>query len=461
MAETPAAAVVWTGASGQGDGSNSGAASVLNSPHIKIEQPKNPYEDIAKDILAQRAKDELAKAKSEKEASELLFKLQGELKLDNLTDYYQKEGNKEIELMSNELGRMKAEGVSMDKITDRQREFKRKLQGLDNQMKQIDTTYNKWIEKGAQITDPKYNKPQYERVMTDVNRLIDEGDMEAVLEYTRDPKNQPLILNLDSGEWIKNMGIDDKMTDQQLNDLVDVGLANDLKAGGDEVQTFMSQGYGTNAEEVAKNLKAEARKRYPYNPPKVSTSSSGGGEDKRDLEVTASYNNAFPTEKGKTNTVTFTPKNQNMKPVVLFDGQNQYIATGQLSIHPSKDGKSYVIEADVYDKDAVAEDVPIDPNTGKPDTAALLTSLVSKGSSKKRMTFPIDHRPGETGNENYKILSDRAPQEIQNYIGRDIGGDEVKATGKSGVVEITTKEEFEKLPKGTEFIYKGQRKIKG
>jgi len=277
MAETPAAAVVWTGASGQGDGSNSGAASVLNSPHIKIEQPKNPYEDIAKDILAQRAKDELAKAKSEKEASELLFKLQGELKLDNLTDYYQKEGNKEIELMSNELGRMKAEGVSMDKITDRQREFKRKLQGLDNQMKQIDTTYNKWIEKGAQITDPKYNKPQYERVMTDVNRLIDEGDMEAVLEYTRDPKNQPLILNLDSGEWIKNMGIDDKMTDQQLNDLVDVGLANDLKAGGDEVQTFMSQGYGTNAEEVAKNLKAEARKRYPYNPPKVSTSTSGGG----------------------------------------------------------------------------------------------------------------------------------------------------------------------------------------
>lgn len=289
MAETPAAAVVWTGASGQGDGSNSGAASVLNSPHIKIEQPKNPYEDIAKDILAQRAKDELAKAKSEKEASELLFKLQGELKLDHLTDYYQKEGNKEIELMSNELGRMKAEGVSMDKITDRQREFKRKLQGLDNQMKQIDATYNKWIEDGAKTTDPKYNKPQYERVMTDVNRLIDEGDMEAVLEYTRDPKNQPLILNLDSGEWIKNMGVDDKMTDKQLNDLVDVGLANDLKAGGDEVQTFMSQGYGTNAEEVAKNLKAEARKRYPYNPPKVSTSNGGGGGSNK-FVYTPEYN---------------------------------------------------------------------------------------------------------------------------------------------------------------------------
>ena len=78
MAETPASAVVWTGPTGQRDGGNSGAAAVLTSPHINIEQPKNPYEDVAKEILAQRAKDELAKAKSEKEASELLFKLQGE-----------------------------------------------------------------------------------------------------------------------------------------------------------------------------------------------------------------------------------------------------------------------------------------------------------------------------------------------------------------------------------------------
>ncbi len=35
------------------------------------------------------------------------------------------------------------------------------------------------------------------------------------------------------------------------------------------------------------------------------------------------------------------------------------------------------------------------------------------------------------------------------------------AKQNSSVIEITTKEEFEKLPKGTEFIYKGQKKVKG
>lgn len=428
------AAQVFTGLQG-GRGDNSGSAAILDTHQDFLPYAMNLAQERRNEAKLLRAKQEAADKEFKGLVGKIVpqttwkysqveigedakkardFAVQAKMKGEDPTDPYSESGRQLASMLDEMNGKAyiakSNEKAVLAAIAEAQKggydmdHFNKFMKGLDgkNTVEQAE-----WIANNRPLrknildievidkTSPELFRQTIEKGMrTDTNEWIREEDYAPILEsyLTTDEGIEHFEQGVEDGKWKDETGYVKYMTN----------LAQKKNPG-------------------KKTVSFDEGSR-PVSP--------GDTEDKRDLEVTASYNNAFPTEKGKTNTVTFTPKNQNMKPVVLFDGQNQYIATGQLSIHPSKDGKSYVIEADVYDKDAVAEDVPIDPNTGKPDTAALLTSLVSKGSSKKRMMFPIDHRPGETGNENYKILSDRAPQEIQNYIGRDIGGDGVKATGK-------------------------------
>lgn len=145
----------------------------------------------------------------------------------------------------------------------------------------------------------------------------------------------------------------------------------------------------------------------------TSNNNSNGGSNS-DYSVTASYNSKFDPNgkmKGKTNAVTIIPNTQNVKAIPFFDGQKQYVSMGQFTVHQDiKDGnESFVVEADVYDPD---EEGKVNYLTNQPVY------------TKTRKKFYVDPNEMAEGgaNTNYKTVSSLIGEDLQNYIGREVGG---------------------------------------
>jgi hypothetical protein len=438
---TPSAAQVFTGVSGS-RADNSGSAVVLDQAQ--------DFQPIADAFYRKREAEQVRRAAEQKKADQDWFNLQKGFNPEEVALRDQDEIMSGANEYNDMLVDLKMSGANpQDYYSDagkkaREKEFQiRNLTKASGENQKYDGLVAAAIEKKDPSMDRAYAVDWLKRyralpsIEAQAKMRQEENPFKTVFSFSNvvDRVPPPTAVNEKGLKTTKGLNADDYkkalILDLERNPSAKSDYELWSNSVGNEGKT--PQDYVNEVVEYARGI-VDTSVTY-QNPPKVASPTSdsdGAGKEKNDLEVTMSYNPSFDpkgTMKGTSNTLTFTPKNQNMKPVVLFEGDKQYVATGQLAIHPNKEGTAYVIEADVIDAAEVAE------STGNP----FLDAMASGGGKKtKRMTFPIDHRENQVGNENYRILSDRSPQEIQNYIGQPLGkGDGAKQNSGEAKPKMT------------------------
>jgi hypothetical protein len=435
---------VYTGLKGQSRGDNSGGALWLGSaPEIK-----NPYEDLTAQVLAQQGRDRLAKQKEAQAAKETVAKYADDLKINNFRDQYAGAAAKEILGQSNELGRMQAEGASPIAILEKKKAYEQENAMKSEKAKRTYDAIDKWKADGAKLENQdtlgKYDRDRYARKMDHLGELLDTGDFDAVEKFVTDPKNTPLVANVDPNDIVNNIikpqykeNRDGSKEFDKDAAATNFGLFLNMEDSPEVIDALVKRNFGKDEAEVEANLMKLAEKSKPYNPAAPRSNSDGDGGTKSDYEAVATYNKDFGGDAGKTNVVTINPKGQTVKSVVFFDGQNQYQTSGQFSIHPDKSGKGYVVTALV----APTKPEPLKGGESKEEILAYEAAEEAYDSGKNvNKDFWVSNNPQDAGHTNYQTISNLIGQDLQTLIGQDTGGAAPSATeAKGGAAKKTIK----------------------
>lgn len=287
MAEV-SAGLVNTGQEGQRLGDNTGGAVVLDrAPETAIPDVQGRAEVLAKQFLVQESQKRLRDEQQRRADEKLFLDLNNDLKIEYARGAYGDKAVERLNTQANELAKMKASGASIGDIAKKQAEMQRENDVIGRDAQNVFKSFDSWVglEKPIMDNPSKYDTKYYDAQMRKINSMLEEGkDLREVDRYMTDPKNYPLRRDVDTKTIMAN-ATPDYVKDGRLSYIDPETARNNLTLhfgtddGMEEMDALVSQGtWGNNPEEVINKMTETIVANKPSKRDPTPKSETGGGK---------------------------------------------------------------------------------------------------------------------------------------------------------------------------------------